>query len=202
MTGQRRECDLADPVADWMESQGLRVYAEVPMMGCFVDLVGVSDSGRLVAVELKMRLGYGVLAQAMRNQCGFHLSWAAVGTPPRASNKSIAASKKFGVGLLIVQPSGVEVVHEPEEQQIWQGRIDDVLDYLSRSETGRDAGHPTNRNRGPAQNVFDQIQKYLREHPGATWDELYREIPNHYSHPRSMQGAMRRVRDVRARRAS
>lgn len=192
-----KECDLAKPVMQWLESRGFTPFGEVPWYNRAIDIVGISAES-VEAVELKCSLTKQVISQALLNQLTAHKSWCAVGTRPRKFDGRL----KLGVGLLSVVDGSVEVLVEAQLRPdlTSENRVRQIRGACHHKQPHGEAGLPTMRGIGPAQFVFDAVEKYLESHPAAKWDEIFNAVPNHYAHARSMQGAMRVVRDVRAAR--
>jgi hypothetical protein len=190
------ECDLAEPVFDWLKSRGFTPYGEVRWYNRAIDVVGL-DVETVVAIELKMSLTRHVRYQAHLNQLASNYSWAAVGTRPR--------KLPFGpfetIGVLSVVGGKVEVIREadpsPRANDYHLKAIRGVCHY---KEPCGVAGLPGMAGIGPAQDVYNAMVKFIAENPKAKWQEIWEQVPNHYKHARSMQGAMRIVRDVRAYR--
>lgn len=84
------ETDLYGPVRDYLEAQGYLVQGEVRQ--CDVAAVRGEE---LLVVELKLRLGHEVLAQAARRREIADVVYVAIPKPPR-----IAEWRKRSVGLL------------------------------------------------------------------------------------------------------
>lgn len=197
-----KECDLAGPVADWLEDRGLRVHAEVPAYGRSVDLIGFGEQ-LIVCVELKLGLSNGVLYQALGNQTYSHESWCAIRSKPRKDNRCLRWARQYGIGVILVGSVGVEkfIEFDPNKhREPWEPNIANMRHFLELDEPSRVAGMPCQRGVGPAQSVYDRTTKFREKNPDATWATVYKEVPNHYAHPRSMQGAMGVVRDTRERR--
>lgn len=188
---------LSDPVSAWLRGQGFTVWAEVPCHGTSIDLVGLRPADQcLVAVELKTALTRHALRQAMLNQVAVHRSYAAVAVRPR-SRTNLQACVRWGVGLLWVE-SQVQVLIEPGGDLSFGPERRDLLEQLGRLEPGGVAGLPCLPGCGPAQECERAIAAYRREHPAARWAEIWRAVPNHYTSPRSLQGAMRMLAQRRA----
>lgn len=193
----RSEADMAAPVMNWLQSRGLTPYGEVRWYSQTIDVVGLTDD-TIEAVEMKLSLTKHVLYQAHLNQLASHRSWCAVATRPR----KYAERMPTGVGLLVVTADGVEVLVEAEERRDKASPryIHQIRGRCEYKTPFGEAGLPTMRGIGPAQEVYDRMEKYKAENPTAKWVDIYRDVPNHYAHARSMQGAMSVVEGSRARR--
>jgi len=192
-----RETDLSAPVAAWLESRGLAVYAEVPDCGSTIDLVGWSETrDRLVCVELKLSLTAEVQRQAQANARLTPQTYVAVPTRPRAL--SLTGCRERAVGVLRVQRDEVEVLLEAA----WPGRVwpparERFLAHLRMMEPGgaRFAGSPTLAGGGAAQDCYERVSEYRAANPDAGWREVYGAVANHYANPRSLAAGMRAVQD-------
>lgn len=205
-----KEADLAKPVADWMRSLGYTVYAEVPLSGRCVDFVGLRNSD-MICIELKRSLttkqpkrarNYTspVLYQARSCQLITPIVYVAVATNPRIS--SIEACKKIGVGVLRVCSEGkvLEIIPPRKRFEPFVPHQKEVRAFCLASEASDEAGKPQQAGEGPAQDCYRRIEKYRATHPKATWRDIFKEVPNHYSSQQSMYGAMRMAGERIARR--
>lgn len=189
-----RETELANPIFEWLESRGYTPYSEIAWGGTAIDIVGLSDKA-VWAVELKLCLSWKVIRQAHRNQLTAHKSWCAVGTRPR----NFEQRNLHGLGLLSVVGGRVEVVIEAEETPDITNatRLRQLRGACAYREPRGIAGLPTMKGVGPAQKVFDAVERFKAANPSASWAQVFANVPSHYAHARSMQGAMRTVRDIR-----
>lgn len=186
-----RETDLCQPVTAWLRERGYDVRYEVNVMGgCVIDIVGMNSAGELVAVELKLSCTQKVFQQAMLAQRGTHYAYTATPTLPR----DLTWHRKHGVGALRVIGQSVEVLVAaqqnkegwPLERYMQAARRRFAFDnpsYLT-------GGMRPPKGHGPAMECARRVVEYLRAKPGATWAEIYANVPNHYAHARSMQGAI------------
>lgn len=188
-----KETELAKPVADWMRSLGYIVYAEVPLFGRCLDFVGIRER-EVVCVELKTSLTKHLVWQACMNQLITTEGYVAVGTSPRKT--SIDLCKKYGLGVLSVKNSNVSVVLRPTlRYEPMSGHRKQLLSLCKLLGPSDDAGKPQQAGEGPAQDCQQRIDEYRKTHPNATWKEIYRNVPNHYSNMNSLYGGMRMARE-------
>ncbi len=189
------EADLALPIATWMKGQGYIVYAEIPMLYRCVDLVGKNKHNELMAVELKKSFTGTLRRQVQCLDLFAHRVYCGIGTNPARS--SIEWGKKRGVGIVTVKNGNViEVLPSATQHDPLPHYIEKCLETLSVAVPGCDGGKPSLLGEGPAQDTKRAIADYRKEHPGATWKEMYEKIPNHYTSYKSLYGAMRMV-DIR-----
>lgn len=204
-----KEADLAKPVADWMRSRGYTVYAEVPCLGRCVDFIGLRNSD-ILCIELKLSLTTKqpkrarhytspVLYQARSCQLITPDIYVAIATKPRIS--SIDRCKETGVGVLTVRfkDKVVEIIspHKCFEPSVYLQK--EVKARCMAIGPSDDAGKPQQIGEGPAQDCQQRIDEYRKTHPKAMWKEIYSNVPNHYSNTNSLYGAMRMVRERKAR---
>jgi cysteine synthase len=55
----------------------------------------------------------------------------------------------------------------------------------------------TTKGEGPAIECSRAVDQYRKAHPGASWLEIFENVPNHYSHHRSLAQAMKQVTERR-----
>lgn len=190
------ESDLAAPVMAWLAARGLTPFGEIRWYGRAIDVVGLSPE-TVVAVELKTSLTHKVRYQAHLNQLCSNYSWCAVATRPRKLPEG-----PFGkIGVLSVVGGIVDVIREAEESTAAMERhIRAVRGVCHYKQPHGLAGLPGMCGIGPAQDVFEAVTLFCERNPNASWQRIWEEVPNHYKHARSMQGAMRVVRQVREAR--
>jgi hypothetical protein len=190
-----RECKLFPPVRDWLAVQGYDVFAE--LWGH--DVVARRDD-RLVVVELKMACTRTLIRQCARAATFTDATYAAV--PARPREESLGFCRRYQIGVLVVSDSGVTMLLEsgcskfpPEHDRMlermkgWKPAADQV------------GGVPTLAGGGDAQRVGRMVDDYRMANPGCSWRDIYRDVPNHYAHHRSMQQALRGVIEKEARHA-
>ena len=194
------EAQLAPLVADWLRAQGLVVYAEVPLYQNSIDLVGIDfATNRIVTVELKTSFSITVLRSAMINQLATVESWAAAPTQPRPRAVEVADQQDIGL-LRVADP--MEIIRpapDPTDRASKAFKIrghfvaKKILEFCRLDEPSDAGGIRWRKGRGPAQDVYRRVQRFLKEHPGATWPTIYQSVPNHYAHARSMMQSMHQL---------
>ena len=181
-----KENKLAAPTAQWLESQGYTVYSEVssPYSGASIDIVGINNNEKIVAVELKMCLTKEVICQAKSHYRFAQKTFVCVVSTPIST--SIGLCKKYNIGVLSVTNNKVVCLLDPNNYNA------KLIERLKNMIPGYEhAGKPCLKGIGPAQEVLKRIKEYLVKHPEAKWKELYNNIPNHYASYGSMQSSMR-----------
>lgn len=197
-----RESDLSRPIMTWLRGRGFTPYAEIPppyASASIVDIVGVRGE-EIVAVELKRSLTRRVVHQAYTHQLFAHQVWVAVGTRPRKKSKQ--APRQEQIGVLSVRDGVVYVVRHASYRENFplEHYARRMREKLAWREPGGTAGVPCLKGVGPAQDCYDRVQEFKREHPKATWQEIFEKVPNHYASARSMAYSMGVVRDKRPKR--
>jgi len=196
-----KETDLAKPIADWLRQQGYVVYAEIPCLSRRVDFIGLRNND-IICVELKRSLttkqpkrarGYTspVLYQARSCQLITSIVYVAVATNPHTS--SIKACEEIGVGILRVcsKSKVVEIITPHKQYEPSIHLREEIKAHCIAIKPSDDAGKPQQVGEGPAQDCYWRIKQYRETHPKATWKDIFKEVPNHYSSQQSMYGAMR-----------
>lgn len=184
------ERDLSGPVVAWLRAKGMRVYTEVPCQGRGVDVVGVDASGDMTAVELKPALTNRVVRQAFQARIFARWCYCAVSRTPR----SLARAIELELGVLVVKGGQVVEVARPfGSDQRWPRQVEKVARWCSGPEPDSPGGTPSLAGDGPAVQCKARVDRYLAAHPGASWREIFENVPNHYQSARSMQGALGKV---------
>lgn len=194
-TRELREVKLSAPVSAWMRARGLEVFCEVPFGASAIDIVGVSyNPFYAVAVELKTAFTGKVIHQALLRQLTAHEVYACAPTKP--GKRALRAANEYGLGLMRVL-DGQVFIHTPakvdrERRTVSSRYIADLEKMLEHLPKGGDGGKPQLKDVGPRQEVYARVKAYRAENPKATWAEIFKAVPNHYSHAKSMQNVMTR----------
>ena len=189
---QLNEVKLSSAITAWLEGQGYTVWTEVPVCSRFVDIVGRNAQGELVAVELKWKWSRNLYYQSLSNGVFTTNVWAATQSKPVA--KTVERFHNGGIGMLqvLISENAVRVIIQPSIRTRpieWVvKRVHQVLDL---NPPGERAGLPNLKGIGPAIDCSRCVCDYLGSHPEAKWTEIWAHVPNHYSSPRSMNGALR-----------
>lgn len=187
-----KEAELAKPVAEWMRSKGYTVYAEVPCLSQCVDFVGIRDM-EILCVELKLSLTRHVIRQAVTCQLVTEKVYVGVGSRPRKD--SIGLCKKYGLGILSIKDGKVNCIIEPTRKyDLYDSVAKKIIDTCKMMVPGDEAGKPCQAGDGPAQDCFRRIKEYRKDHPKATWKQIYENVPNQYCSAASLAGGMRMVK--------
>ena len=128
MTRQLREYKLSDPVKEYFEKQGYKVYVEIPIQGACIDMVA-RKGNFLIAIELKMSLTKQLIHTCFTNNVYCDLSYAAVPTNPTTKNKELC--KKHSIGIIKIADE-VKIISEAKGRSaIWKPVHDRMLEYCS-----------------------------------------------------------------------
>jgi len=65
-----------------------------------------------------------------------------------------------------------------------------LFPVLAHMTPGGQAGRPTLKGEGPAQDVARRVAAYRKAHPGAKWPELFERVSNHYASVKSMRWSL------------
>jgi hypothetical protein len=181
-----REVEISEIVSDFLTARGYRVYAEVtvPRYGGSIDLVATRDDLNYpAAIELKAAASRAVFHQAYLRQLSTPYSWVVVATKPR--ERRVADFVKFGIGLATVKSGKIEIIARPSfKKEVYSNY---AIDISLGVENGK-GGTPSP---APAKRVALAVCEYCKEHENANWQEIYENVPNHYSSSRSMASAIR-----------
>lgn len=176
------ESKIYRPIRDWLIEQSYDIYPEA----WGHDIVALKGE-RIVVVEMKTSFTRGLCCQMMRAHFADQV-YAAVPSCPRIA--SIEKCRKMAVGLLIVNGS-VRVKVEPpiDNPHQWKPNHDRRVKLLRAwiPDTERIGGLPNLAGDGDAQRVARAVSAYRETHPGASWRDLFRDVPNHYANHNSMR---------------
>lgn len=180
------ESRLYAPVRDWLAADGYTVYPEA----WGHDVVAYKGE-RIVVVELKMAFTRSLYLQLIRASMFADAVMGGVATRPRSKSLEVCRDHQFGVLRI---DRAVDVVIPPPERgrHMSQKQHDDALSALVAWGPPEDevAGLPTMLGVGPAIKCAERIRAYLLTNPNAGWRDVFRDVPNHYAHHRSLRGAM------------
>lgn len=189
MTRQLKEYKLSDPVKEYFENRGYKVYTEIPISGMCIDMVA-RKGNFLIAIELKMGLTKQLIHRCYTNQICCDLSYAAIPTEPIKKNKELC--KKHAIGIIKIEHRAKIILEannrrfkpfKPEHQR--------MLKYCSGVPWGGVGGLPQLKGIGPAIECAKRVKEYIINHPGAKWKEIFEKVHNHYYNYRSMQSALK-----------
>lgn len=190
-----QEYKLYAPIKAWLEAQGFEVFAEVqkPYGARTMDVVGKRND-EIIVIELKMFATKTVLHQCSRSQCDTDKVYAAVGATPLP--KTIEKFKKYGIGILLVKDSQIQELLSPVKRwDINQESKRVLISKLFKKPDSFVAGLPCMAGTGPAQECEIRVTEYKIKNPGATWIEIFANVPNHYASYSSMQSAMFKTKE-------
>lgn len=185
---QLQEEKLFPPLKKYFNDLDHKVYTEVAWGSSRIADIITEKDGQFFAVEMKMTLSCKVVQQAYLNTLCSHYSYVAVPTKPK--NSGIENCKSKGLGILIVKDGVVERLVESKLHDPNKHWIPDFTNW----EEGVSAGTPNLKGQGPTYEVLDRIKQYVRQHPKASWKEIYMNVLNHYSSHHNLCSSMSRWR--------
>ncbi len=188
MTRQLKEYKLSDPVKEYFENRGYKVYTEIPIAGSQIDIIAIKNSF-IIAVELKTSLSRQLICQCIRHQKDCNVIYVAV--PVNPSSRSIELYKKYSIGIMKVSDK-VEMILEGSEHNLFSDtKHTRMLNYCETILPGGIGGMPTRKGIGPRIDCIKRVKEYLINHPAAKWKEIFDNVHNHYYTYKSMQSALR-----------
>ncbi len=189
MTRQLREYKLSDPVREYFEKQGYKVYIEIPIAGACIDMVA-RKGNFLIAIELKMSLTKQLIHTCYTNQICCNLSYAVIPTEPSIKNKELC--KRHNIGIIKIT-NEIEIILEADSRRFkpFKPEYDRMLKYCSGVSWEGVGGLPQLKGIGPAIECAKRVKEYLISHPAAKWREIFDNVNNHYYNYKSMQSALR-----------
>ncbi len=188
MTRQLKEYKLSDPVREYFEKQGYRVYTEIPIAGACIDMVA-RKGNFLIAIELKMSLTKQLIHRCYTNNLDCNISYAAV--PTETSNKSKALCKRYGIGIIKITHEVNIILEANKTHEPFKPHHDRMLKYCSDVPWEGVGGLPQLKGVGPAIECAKRVKEYLINNPAAKWREIFDNVNNHYYNYKSMQSALR-----------
>jgi len=184
------EIKLFEPVKQYLEFMGYKVYCEIPEFQRVVDIVAIKES-QVIAVELKTGYCKKAHMQAYTNCLFADRSYIAIKSRPRPEN--ILKCQRSNIGILLVG-NAVEVLSEAAENNPSEYYKKSVIETCKHNETNNIAGLPCQKGIGPAIDVSKAVGEYYRRNPDATWKQVFVDIPNHYASPASMRQSLEKHR--------
>lgn len=185
---KQTEAQLGEGVVRWLEDLKLDVYQEVELKwtGGRCDVVAIRDERWVWTIELKMRFGLEVLAQAERwLRCGYaHRSSIAIPTPPAtdALRLGMQIADTLGVGILVC---GGEFgpVNELMAPRFLRAPQSGAL--LSALEEGHKTAAKAGTNGGghwtPFRSTCRALSEFVAANPGAKLKDAIDGIKHHYA---------------------
>jgi hypothetical protein len=190
----KSEVELGRVVVSWLRGQGYTVYQEAGP-----DVVAVRD-GTSWAVELKLGLGFEVVAQADQWRRQAHR--VSIATPPvRLAEARVLAEEVLrwrGLGWLMVYdlPGSPVVEHVvPTAGAVLRSRLLDSL--RPEQQTYSEAGNPGARRFTAFKGTVAAVQAAVAAAPGVPLKDLVRSIGHHYPGPAAARSGIRSALDRR-----
>ena len=185
-----REATLYAPIKAWLEGQGYRVAAEVPILNRAIDVAAHrEEDDSTLGIEMKVCLTETVIRQGLTLQLCCDLAYVAVGSKPLAA--SVKKATDHGLGVLQVKDDGVIVIAKPSGKRIVMDHYRDQLKVkVKHMPTDTVGGVPCLDGVGPARDCKRRVKEYRKKNPKSTWADVYENVPNHYASAKSMAGAL------------
>lgn len=188
MTRQLKEYKLSDPVREYFEKQGYKVYTEIPIVGSQIDIIAIKNDF-IVAVELKTSLTRQLICQCIRHLNDCNIIYAAV--PVNPTSKSIGRCKKYSIGIIKVSDK-LEIILEAKIHfKHSKVRHTRMLNFCYSFMNDSPGGLPKSKGKGPRIECIKRVKEYLINNPAAKWREIFDNVNNHYYNYKSMQNALR-----------
>ena len=188
-----KESDMFMPIRDWLKSKGaIKVCTEIYLYDTPADIVALMPEDKILVIEMKKSLTKHLIRQAHGHYCFSNYTYIAVATKPRMARMNLKCNE--GIGVLSVKDNKVLLLRESEyNDEIYAVNYKDkeIIDLLKQMPEGEESGLPTQKGDGTAKATCRRIIEYLEIHPNATWKEIYKDVPSHYSNYKSMQNSMR-----------
>ena len=174
-----KETELAQKFIDYLSCYDL--YFEVGSGGGYcVDIVAVTPNNLMIGYEVKTSLNFKVIEQAYCNKPYFHMSYIAV---PWSRDMSFQERicRDYGIGVLLYNPNHYrEPVYQiiaPEFNRKAITKYTRLHEYQKRSI----AGTASNGDRiTPFKITVENMENYVRRHPGCSMKQMFSEISHHY----------------------
>lgn len=139
-------------------------------------------------IEAKMCLSKKLLHQLSLAQLGSERVLGVIGRMPAARNTGMGWCAENGIGIWFVENEKVvELLPIKKDSSIIYSNYRERLSgYCREWKENIDGGRPQEKGIGPAIECLGRVEKYCVKHPEATWKDIFRDVPNHYSTYRSM----------------
>lgn len=185
-----KETEVGKIVIDYLKDQKETVYCEVDS-GCGrIDIVSVSDSGVITAIELKNQCSFDVLGQAV-DRLGFaHRSIAAFPFPKERRHKVTVVdrvARSTGIGVWIVTHGHIEEKYRPVLYRT--ALTHHITNYLREEQKNQEAGV----NHGywsPFKSTKQSLVNFVAKNEGCTLKEALKHVKHHYASHSSAYGSL------------
>lgn len=204
------EKDLFPPLKKYFKELGYNVFPEVPAMYRGVDFVAVKGNDH-IAVEMKLSFNRKVIQQANSNQKYFGKSYVAF--PVRRAKifdkdadgfainhnddlhnvsdknwRNYGYCSNYGIGILEVVGKHKIIFEALKPKYNKPFKLYDFSLFEEKDDD--EAGLPGQRGISSASYEVKLIRKYVLTHPDCDWNEIYKNVQNHYCNARSLAGSM------------
>ena len=146
-------------------------------------------NGKVLALEAKVSLNKKLRHQLKRLTIRADYVLGVVGSSPRTDG--INWCVKHNIGLWIV--TGGPIIELIPCRQLTPNNDyrNDIIRRLERWDETIVGGVPNRLGIGVAQDVQRRVDEYRAANPGATWKEIYSNVPSHYDSYKNMYSSLR-----------
>jgi hypothetical protein len=171
-----------------LRSKGWRVGCEIRTANRPIDAAAILD-GKVLALEAKISLNKKLRHQLKRLTIRADYVLAVVGSQPRQEGIDWCVKRKIGLWIVTEGPI-IELI--PYRQLMPKNKYrDDIIKRLERWDETIVGGVPNRLGIGVAQDVQRRVDEYRAANPGATWKEIYSNVPSHYDSYKNMYSSLR-----------
>jgi len=181
------EYKLYEPIKKLFESQGYCVYAEIPFINSHVDVVAIKDD-IIIAIEMKMSLTKKVIQQSYTHNLFANYRYVAIATNPI----KIERCTKYGIGIIQIKNNNAIILIESQKNDNFYGNYRNIfLKKCMAYKNNNIAGLPNLKGIGPKIDCKKRVIDYIKNNPNASWQEIYKNVYNHYCNYKSMRSALK-----------
>lgn len=171
-----------------LRSKGWRVGCEIRTDNRPIDAAAILN-GKVLALEAKISLNEKLRHQLKRLTIRADYVLGVVGSPPRKEGINWCVKHKIGLWIVTDGPI-IELV--PYRQLTPKNNYrNDMIRRLERWDETIVGGVPNRLGIGVAQDVQRRVDAYRAANPGATWKEIYSNVPSHYDSYKNMYSSLR-----------
>jgi hypothetical protein len=169
------ETELAKIVVDKLHDWHWEVYQEVIYGPGRADIIAVNGKIRW-GIECKASLGMAVIEQAysLKNYCHY----TSIATPISRSQMPVIICSRFGIGMMTIYHMRDDCTEnlKPKlnRRPITMTLHDEQKTYCAAG--SNQGGHWT-----AFKHTRDALIRYVRQHPGAQFSDVIKQIDHHYS---------------------
>jgi hypothetical protein len=171
-----------------LRSKGWRVGCEIRADNRPIDAAAILN-GKVLGLEAKISLNKKLRHQLKRLTIRADYVLGVVGSPPR--KEGINWCVKHRIGLWIVTDGPIIELITYRQLTPNNNYRNDMIRRLERWDETIVGGVPNRLGIGVAQDVQRRVDGYRAANPGATWKEIYSNVPSHYDSYKNMYSSLR-----------